>query len=234
VRVGFAYVQGIGQEAAKALEEERRQSGPFRSLSDFVRRASLKREPIENLISVGAFDEFGLNRRELQWQLGLLYRPSNGQIALALPVEQDMVSLPAMTDWERMAADYSILALSPNYHPMALIRPHLHESIVSTAQMEHLSDGTQVEVAGLVVCRQRPMTAKGFVFMLLEDESGMANVVIKPRLYQRYRSLVRAEPFVLVSGELQRRDGTTNLIAKAFSALPVPRSLTAPPAHNFG
>ena len=98
------------------------------------------------------------------------------------PVEQDMVSLPEMTDWERMAADYSILSLSPHYHPMALIRSHLHEGIVSTAHLEHLPDGAKVEVAGLVVCRQRPGTAKGFVFLLLEDESGMANVVIKPQL----------------------------------------------------
>lgn len=100
--------------------------------------------------------------------------------------------------------------------------------------MPRLPDGTQVEVAGLVVCRQRPMTAKGFVFMLLEDEFGMANVVVKPQLYQRYRNLVRAEPFVLVSGELQRRDGTTNLIAQGLSVVRVPRSLTAPPPHSFG
>jgi error-prone DNA polymerase len=234
VRIGFAYVAGIGRETARALEEERRRNGAFRSLSDFVRRANLKREPIENLISVGSFDQFGLNRRGLQWQLGLLYRPANGQLGLPLPVEQDMVALPEMTDWERMAADYGILALSPSYHPMALVRPRLHEGIVSTAHLEHLPDGTRVEVAGLVVCRQRPMTARGFVFMLLEDEFGMANVVVKPQLYERYRSLVRTEPFVLVDGELQRRDGTTNVIAENLRAMAIRCVLAAPRAHNFG
>ena len=139
-----------------------------------------------------------------------------------------------MTDWQRMAADYGILALSPHYHPMGLMRPHLHEGIASTAHVEHLPDGTQVEVAGLVVCRQRPMTAKGFVFMLLEDESGMANVVIRPQLYERYRSLVRAEPFVIVRGELQRRDGTTNVIAEDLRTLGIRRALATPQAHNFG
>jgi error-prone DNA polymerase len=233
VRIGFAYVQGIGQEAARALEEEQRRNGLFRSLSDFVRRVSLKREPIENLIQVGAFDQFGLNRREFLWQLGLLYRPSNGQLVLLLPVEQDIVALAEMTDWERMAADYGILALSPDYHPMGLMRPRLHERIVSTAHLEHLPDGTQVEVAGMVVCRQRPMTAKGFVFMLLEDEFGMANVVVKPQLYERHRSLVRAEPFVLVTGELQRRDGTVNVIAEDLTALPIRPPLATPQAHNF-
>jgi len=116
---------------------------------------------------------------------------------------------------------------------MALMRPHLHEGIVSTAHLERLPDGTQVEVAGLVVCRQRPMTARGFVFLLLEDEFGMANVVVKPQLYERYRSLVRAEPFVLVSGELQRRDGTLNVLAASFRLLPL-ASAVAPAAHNFG
>lgn len=110
----------------------------------------------------------------------------------------------------------------------------LHEGIVSTAHLEHLPDGTPVEVAGLVVCRQRPGTAKGFVFLLLEDESGMANVVIKPGLYQRCRSLVRAEPFVVVRGELRRRDGTTNVIAGEIRPLQVATSVTAPSAHSFG
>jgi error-prone DNA polymerase len=91
-----------------------------------------------------------------------------------------------------------------------------------------------VQVAGLVVCRQQPGTAKGFVFLVLEDESGLANVVVKPAVYARYRALVRAEPFVIVSGHLQRRDGVTNLIAEAFRPLRMPRELVAPEAHNFG
>ena len=85
-----------------------------------------------------------------------------------------------------------------------------------------------VDVAGLVVCRQRPGTAKGFVFLLLEDEYGMANVVVQPGLYTRYRSLVRVEPFIRVRGRLERRDGTTNLLAEEFQALGMPSSLAAP------
>ena len=96
-----------------------------------------------------------------------------------------MVELPAMTDWDRMAADYAVLGLSPGHHPMAFLRPQLHEGVVPSRMLESLPDGAPVEVAGLVVCRQRPGTAKGFVFLVLEDEFGLVNVVVKPDLYER-------------------------------------------------
>jgi len=240
VRIGFGYVDGIGEEAAKAVEAERRERGGFRSLPDFVRRCAalpgrrgLKREAIENLAQVGAFDAFGLNRRELLWQVGLLYRPTGGQLALALPTEQDHVRLREMSDWERMVADYGILGLSPHLHPLGLLRPFLHEGIAASAHLERLPDGARVEVAGMVVCRQRPATAHGFIFLLLEDEFGMVNVVVKPRLYDRRRTIVRAEPFLMVRGELQRRDGTTNIVADEIRALNVPAAVKASPSEHI-
>ena len=139
-----------------------------------------------------------------------------------------------LTRWERLVADYETMGFSAHDHPVALIRPALGEGVVSTAHIETLEDGVEVQVAGLVVCRQRPGTAKGFVFLVLEDEYGLANVVIKPAVYSRCRALVRAEPFVIVSGRLQRRDGITNVIAESFRPLRVPRELVAPEAHNFG
>jgi error-prone DNA polymerase len=238
VRVGLRYVKGLGETTAWEVEEERRRDGEFRSLFDFLERTRLKREAIENLIACGAFDGFGLERRELLWQLGLIYR-SDGrnaaerQLSLPLPTEQDMVQLRAMTDWDRMAADYAVLDLSPNHHPMAFLRSRLHEGVVASRMLESLPDGTPVDVAGLVVCRQRPGTAKGFVFLVLEDEFGLVNVVVKPHLHERQRSLVRTEPFVIVQGELQRRDGTVNLIAKSFTPL-LAKHAVAPAAHNFG
>ena len=238
VRVGLRYVRGLSEATAREVEEERRRNGPHRSLFDFLERTRLKREVIENLVACGAFDDFGLERRELLWQLGLIYR-SDGrnaaerQLALPLPTEQDMVALTPMTDWDRMAADYAVLGLSPTYHPMALLRPRLHEGIVTSRMLESLPDGTPVAVAGLVVCRQRPGTAKGFVFLVLEDEVGLVNVVVKPHLHERQRSLVRTEPFVIVHGELQRRDGTVNVIAESFTPLGADGA-SAPEAHNFG
>ena len=238
VRVGLRYVAGLSETTAREVEEERRRKGPFRSLFDFLERTRVKREAIENLIACGAFDRFGLERRELLWQLGLLYR-SDGrnaverQLALPLPTEQDMVELSAMTDWDRMAADYAVLGLSTGHHPLAFLRSQLHEGVVASRMLETLADGTPVEVAGLVVCRQRPGTAKGFVFLVLEDEFGLVNVIVKPDLYERQRSLVRTEPFVSARGELKRRDGTVNLVAESFRALRMVPDV-APTAHNFG
>ncbi|MCH7578511.1 MAG: error-prone DNA polymerase, partial [Chloroflexi bacterium] len=178
VRIGLRYVKGLSEATAQEVAEERQQNRPFRSLFDFLERTRLKREPVENLIACGAFDDLGLERRELLWQIGLLYRSDgrNGrerQLALPLPTEQDMVELAPMSEWDRMVADYAILGLSPNYHPMAFLRPRLNEGIVPSRMLESLPDGASIEVAGLVVCRQRPGTAKGFVFIVIEDEFGL-------------------------------------------------------------
>jgi len=236
VRIGFGFVQGIGEDAALLIEREREANGPYRSLADFVRRVPLAREAVENLIVVGAFDSFGLGRREALWQLGL-FIPARGfgkngaagkQLPLALPVEQDMVELRPMSPWEQMAADYDTLGLSPRYHPLGLLRPHLPETIVSTVDLAKLPDGTEVRVAGLVVCRQRPGTAKGITFLLLEDERGLVNVIIYPALYEEQRLLVRGEPFLVVEGRLQRRDGTINLIAHRLHTLDAARRAFAP------
>ena len=141
-------------------------------------------------------------------------------------------ALRPMSDWDRMVADYAVLGLSPGYHPMAFLRSRLGEGVVPSAMLGALRDGAAVRVAGLVACRQRPGTAKGFVFLVLEDEFGLVNVIVKPGLHERQRSLVRAEPFVIVRGKLQRRDGTVNVVAESLQALPV--SGVAPAAHNFG
>ncbi|MGH7552027.1 MAG: OB-fold nucleic acid binding domain-containing protein [Longimicrobiales bacterium] len=194
----------------------------------------VREEGIENLIQTGAFDAFGLNRRELLWQLGLLYRPPSAQLALPMPIKQDLAPLRDLSTWERMAADYNLLSLSPNYHPMTLLRPSLGESLPSLRHLERMPDGERVRVPGMVVCRQQPGTAKGFVFLLLEDEYGMLNVIVPPWLHERQRAEVRGEAFVIVEGELQRKENTVNLLAERFHVLPAPSSMRPPESHNFG
>jgi error-prone DNA polymerase len=188
----------------------------------------LPRSAAEHLISVGALAEFGLGRRELLWQLGLLLPSNQGrsrspaprrQLALALPTEQDMVRLPDMTDWERMVADYGLLGLSPSYHPLALLRRDLPADVLSAEQVRAARDGARVRTAGLVVCRQRPGTAKGFVFLLLEDETGLVNVVVRPDLYEAQRSTIRGEPYLCIDGTVQLQSGTLNVIAQAVTPL---------------
>ncbi len=258
--LGLTTVRGIGKDLAEAIVAEREAHGPFRTLADLLRRTGLPRASAENLIAVGALAEFGLGRRELLWQLGLLLpqqarfasggrgsgvggrvglalgglargsasgrpdlRPPTSdprpprwkkrQLALELPTEADMVSLADMTDWERMVADYGLLGLSPSYHPLSLLRASLPEDVLTAAQVRATPDGALVRTAGLVVCRQRPGTAKGFVFLLVEDETGLTNVVVRPDLYEAKRSLIRGEPYVCIEGRVQLHSGSLNLLA---------------------
>jgi error-prone DNA polymerase len=207
----------------------------------------MPRHAAEHLITVGALAEFGLGRRELRWQLGLLI-PARAsgvskastmietpwtaggnkrgkaaglarQLSLELPTEQDMVSLPDMTDWERMVADYGLLGLSPSYHPLALLRADVPRDVLSAEQVRAARDGARIRTAGLVVCRQRPGTAKGFVFLLLEDETGVVNVVIRPDLYEAQRSTLRGEPYLCIEGTVQLQSGTLNVIAQKVTPL---------------
>lgn len=159
-----------------------------------------------------------------------------------------MVALRPLTDWERMIADYGLMRLSPDYHPMALLRPHLRREpglLQRSARspqpaapmptpigaLAQLPDGARVECAGLVVTRQRPGTSKGFVFLLVEDETGVVNVVIPPDLYDRERQTVRGEVLVSVCGKLQRKSGTINLLAERVGPLQLP---VRPPADLTG
>src|SRR5262249_58969232 len=99
--------------------------------------------------------------------------------------------------WDQMAADYAVLGLSPRYHPLGLLRWRLPDHFVTTADLDRLPHGAEIEIAGLTVCRQRPGTAKGITFLLLEDEHGLVNVIVYPRLYERQRMVVRGEPFLV-------------------------------------
>jgi error-prone DNA polymerase len=228
IRLGLGQIRGLGAEVAAAVVTEREAAGPFRSVPDLMRRAPLPLEVVEGMALAGIFDPFGLARREAAWQAGLVIPPRSfgpkrsqeaagrdrgRQMALALPVEPDMVSLPPTSTWDRMGSELRALGLSP-WHPMGLLRPQMLESIQSTKETTELPDGTRMLVAGLVVVRQRPETAKGVTFLLLEDEHGLLNVIVPPALYEAQRHVVRAEPFVVVEGRLQRRLNTINLLAE--------------------
>lgn len=141
------------------------------------------------------------------------------QQSLALAVEQDMVELPGVPARDRMAADYAGTGISPYWHPLGLLRPHLPRGIARSTDLERLPHNMTLSIAGMVVCRQRPGTAKGVTFLLLEDEVGLVNVVMQKHLYESERLLVRGEPFPLISGMLQKQLGTINLLAHTFQPL---------------
>lgn len=152
---------------------------------------------------------------------------------LPLPTKQDEVSLKDFDRWERLIADYDVIGFSTSDHPMAFIRSTLGQGISSTIDLNAIRDGARVRMAGLVVCRQRPVTASGFLFLVLEDEYGLVNVIVRPKVYERYRALSRTTSFLVVGGVLQYREGVTNVIATTITALHVANEFFAPQAHSF-
>lgn len=230
VRVGLAFVRDWGEEVAAGLVEERKRNGPFASLADLVRRAppKLSRTAIENLVWVGGCDCFGLTRRELLWQVGLWLPPKHercdparvrSQLELPLDHPYENLTFAAVAPSERLIAEYEMLGFGASGHPFLLVRDALPPGIVRSDRLAELEHDATVEVAGLVVARQRPATAKGFVFVLLEDEAGMANVIVRPDIYERDRVAIRTEPFLWVTGKLAKDDGALNVIAEEVRAL---------------
>jgi len=226
--LGFLYVKGVGEAAAASIVQARERDGPFRSLADAMERTGLQRENLENLVSAGAFDSLVPDRRRALWEVGLRYRPSGYQQALPLPVEQDMAELPPQTQWEVMLDEYRTMGIHPRGHLMALLRPHLDRDILSSQDILDLPDGAVVTVAGLVIRRQRPL-AKA-VFITLEDEFGHVPLVVWPQVFKQYRLVIR-EPVLIVRGEISRREGTMNIVARHIEGAQGPRHL--PKAKNW-
>jgi error-prone DNA polymerase len=235
LRIGLGFVRGWGTEIAERVVAEREANGPFRSLVDFLRRtpAALERPAVENLVWVGGCGAFGLTRRELLWQAGLWLGPEtddersggredHAQTELELDDPYARLSFPDLGPTDRMIAEYRMLHFSAELHPLTLLHRALPQGTVSSDRLPHLRQGSTVCVAGLVTTRQRPQTAKGYVFVLMEDEHGPVNVIVKPDVYHRDRSAVRLEPFLTVRGKLQKDGATLNVIAERVEALRVP------------
>jgi error-prone DNA polymerase len=217
VRIGLGYVKGVGR-TAELIVEERDRGGPFRDAGDLVRRAPVGRDVLAQLVRAGALDPFTRDRRRLLWEIRLHRAPERGQLALALD-GSPAPALPALSDWDRMVADHETMSLSTGPHPMALLRPSLPDRIRTSRDLVTDPPGSQVTIAGIVVARQRPGTAKGIVFLLLEDEHGMSNAIVPVNVYERDRIAVRAEPLLEVTGRLERREGTINVLAESVKPL---------------
>ena len=220
VRIGLGYIKGVGTRAEGVIAE-REAEGAFTDLGELVRRAPLAAVQLEGLIRAGACDGFDRNRRRLLWELPLHRAPTGtegaAQLALALDASPTP-ALPRMSDWERMVADHEAMSLTTGPHPMALLRPSLDTAILTADRLLHAPLGP-VTIAGITIARQRPGTAKGIVFLLVEDERGMTNVICPPAVYERDRIAIRAEPLVQVWGRLERRDGAVNVIADRVAGL---------------
>ena len=243
VRVGLGYVNAVGEDDATALAAAQ----PYADVGDLARRVDVRQDALEALVAAGACDEWG-PRRELLWRLGVTARGEtvgggNRQLALPLGPTAGVPTLPEQTPWEQMLADYKHTSLSVGVHPLELLRPHLPASVATSADLHETPNGTMLQVAGMAVARQRPATANGIVFMLLEDEHGQANLIVPPNVYEKHRAIVRGEPLLLARGRLERHDRNVNLLVSELSSLgPLARKAASeaevtsalPRAHHFG
>jgi len=225
VRMGFCYLKGLRQETGSAVAGSRQIDGPFTSEYDLQRRVPhMRRTELTLLAKSGAFNWTGEkhHRRTALWRAeraGQSVGPLFDTIPNAHELEMDTPLRP-MTTEERLVGDYSTTGLTLGPHPMAYQRAAMTSSgVVAAAHLRTLQDGTYTRIAGAVIARQRPGTAEGFIFLSLEDETGISNAIINPQLYERNRVAVTRGKFLQVEGTLQNQDGVISVKASAVRVL---------------
>jgi len=230
MRLGLRYVKGLCEEAGRTIETERR-AAPFSSLTDFARRTGLRQNELDTLAHIGALGAFDLERREALWQVsGVETDPRS----LFARVEQSEATspLPDMTPIEETLADYAGTSLTTGPHLLRHLRPMLRgRGVLSAVELRGARDGSSVQIAGHVIVRQRPGTAKGFLFLTLEDETGTANAVVTPQTFERNRALLHTAPILLVEGKVQNVDGVIHVRGRRFESISI--AGPTPPSHDF-
>ncbi len=222
MRMGLMYAKGLRQDVGEAMVASRSQSGLFRSAEDLSRRIPLlQRKELTLLARIGALNSLdGIDhRRDAVWAVEEAVRPV-GPLLKQHRGHQVSSPLRQMTTEERLSADYSGTGLTVGKHPLHYRRKELHAmKVLTSLELRNYKDGEYVRAAGCVIARQRPGTAKGFIFLSMEDETGIANVIITPDLYERERVVVTRSKFVLVEGALQNQDGVIHVKAKRIQPL---------------
>jgi error-prone DNA polymerase len=233
VRLGFNYIKGFSQDTADRIVAERSRA-PFAGIDDLRRRIpQIAKAELKILADLGALNPIGArHRRDALWQSELALRPVGNLLESAAPPETPSPLLP-MNPIERLQADFANTGLSIGAHPMRFCREQLDAMRVTPAsQAKRLPDGSPVRVAGMVICRQQPQTAKGFVFLSLEDETGIMNVILKPKVFARLRVTVLSYSYLLIEGTLQNQRGVVSVKAKDVRPSPQPANASVP-SHDF-
>jgi error-prone DNA polymerase len=224
-------------------------AGRFASIEDLVRRTGLRRDELTTLADIGALNAFTHERRSALWQVERAVRPAGelyGDRGSGIgdregergesqdfrsPIPDPQSPLPVMDEHDRLRADYGGMGLTIGPHPMALRRGEMAlRGVLRAVDLSHARDGRRVRVAGMVITRQRPGTAKGFVFLTLEDETGVSNIIVRPDLFDRERTTVIRQPFLLVEGVLQHQDGVLSVRAERVQGIAGTASVDA---HDF-
>lgn len=220
MRLGLRLVKGLARKHADAIVAARR-DGPFRSPAELARRAGLPRGVLRRLAQADAVRSMGLDRRAALWRVLAIDKEAD---ALPLFADQEpdepAVSLPDMPLGAHIVYDYYMTGLSLKAHPVELVRRELkRRRIGTTADARCTANGRWIDVAGLVICRQRPETASGVVFVTIEDETGAANTIIRPKLYDRDRTAIRHATLLKLSGPVQRDGEVVHVLAQRVEDL---------------
>ena len=256
LRLGLRYVRGLHEEAGRAIALEVKRA-PFTSIHDLVRRApELRKDELNTLAEIGALNSIGVqiedfrlqiansysanrenrsavpfHRRDALWSAAAAANPA-GPLLEQIPVSDNASPLKIMTDEERLVADFRGTGMTVGPHPMSYHRARMQKMGVRRAlELSQIPNGRKVRIAGGVIARQRPGTAKGFVFLSLEDETGVANAIVNPDLFQQNRLLLGTEQFLLIEGILQNQDGVISV--KAFRVAPLQITRAHTTSHDF-
>ncbi|MET9199768.1 error-prone DNA polymerase, partial [Gordonia sp. NPDC003585] len=211
VRLGLDGVRGVGTEVAERIVAGRT-AGPYRDITDVSRRAELTTRELEGLAGAGAFDVFGVSRRQALWEAGAAATVRDDQLPLASAAATP--TLPGLSDIELAATDAWATGITPTSYPTQFLRPRLAAmGVIAAERLLSVPDGSRVVVGGAVTHRQRPATASGVTFINLEDETGMVNVVCSVGLWARYRELAQSASALLVRGKVQNAEGAVTVVA---------------------
>ena len=230
-RLGLGMIKDIGPESAKLIVKERELHGPYSDAGELVRRTGLKPQSVRSLVEAGAFDALTPNRREALWDVGLSIRPArHGQRAFPVATADPPPKFNDFTDFEKMASEYRVLGIYPRGHVMEFIRPSLDASVRTTAETYQAEDGERIQVAGWPIARQHPRGADGIVFVTIEDETSDVQAFISPKVFARCRRAL-ANQIILLTGRIDRWDGTTNIFAERVDV--VGADVRLPSAHDW-
>jgi len=235
IRLGLKFVHGLRRESVAAVEREQAR-GPLRDVDDLIRRTALRRDEMSALAAAGALASFGLSRRAALWQVARASRPA-GPLLAGL-ADESPSPLAEMGAFEETLTDYAQAGLTVGPHPLRYLRARLDElGVVPAAGLADRRHGERVKIAGSVIVRQRPGTAAGILFMTLEDETGMAQAIIKPEVLKAHRRLVVATSGLLVEGVVQEKDGSVSVRAESFRDLAEVAGsadkVATTPSHDF-
>lgn len=242
VRLGLKQVKGVGQDSAQFMLVER-DLRIFANIRDFLLRTEFQKDELRALANAGALNALCGDRRKALWEIeasvdkddllaGLLVADDAEIYGNTDHENETNYRLPLMTYIERLNADYQSTGLTVGAHPMAWMRKKLPKSILAAEQLEKTRHGSRVRVAGAVICRQRPGTAKGVVFVSLEDETGVSNCIVYSQLFEKFRLVITREPFLLISGKLQNVEGVIHVKAERIAGLGE-QYLPAGASHDF-